>query len=218
MIYRSWVFYSSIWGISEHLGYLRLHIPTVSCCRQCKELDWGKCDSSGCRSSYQRSGREEHDAGGWEIAKRETTMVKVRIMWCMSISAGNISLPKRAPLHILTTEPYMDSIVEQRAKGHIFPKSPVTHALTHHVCTSLQDTSQTWKKTDMNVDCGAFWMKQAESGERGLPPWMVKSFSGTDDATLPMWQSCSSVMPVDSQLILLGSPSRVKNSADPQAC
>lgn len=86
------------------------------------------------------------------------------VMYDMFISAGNILLPKRAPLHILTTEPYMDSIVEQRAKGHIFPKSPVTHTLTHHVCTALQDTSQTWKKTDMNVDCGTFWMKQEESG------------------------------------------------------
>lgn len=59
----------------------------------------------------------------------------------------DIFLPKGAPLHILATETDVDSIMEQRAKGHIFPKSPVTHTLTHHVCAALQDTSQTWNIT-----------------------------------------------------------------------
>lgn len=71
---------SSIWGMSEYLGYLRLRTQTASCCRQCKELVWGKCGSLGCRSSYQRSGREEHGVGGCEIKKSETTMVKVSYM------------------------------------------------------------------------------------------------------------------------------------------
>ncbi len=45
------------------------------------------------------------------------------------------------------------------------------------------------------------------------PPWIVKSSTGTDDATCPMWDSSSSDRPVDGQLILLGWPSRVKKPA-----
>lgn len=46
-----------------------------------------------------------------------------------------------------------------------------------------------------------------------VPPWIVKSSTGTDDATWPMWVSSSSGRPVDGQLILLGWPSRVKKPA-----
>lgn len=123
-----------------------------------------------------------------------------------------IFLPEGAPLHILATETDMDSIMEQRAKGHIFPKSPVTHTLTHHVCAALQDTSQTWNITAIwswTVD--PFWNEAG--GRRTAPPCMVKSFIGTEAAMFPIWWSCPSLMPVELQLIVFGCPSSVKNSA-----
>lgn len=76
-----------------------------------------------------------------------------------------IFLPKGAPLHILTTETYVDSVLEQRAKGHILPKSPVAHTLTHHVCTALQDASQTWKITAISTwTVALFWLKREDGG------------------------------------------------------
>lgn len=51
-------------------------------------------------------------------------------------------------------------------------------------------------------------------GEWTVPPCMVKSSTGTEAAMFPMWQSCSSLMPVEGQLIVLGCPSLVKNSTN----
>ncbi len=36
------------------------------------------------------------------------------------------------------------------------------------------------------------------------PPWMVKSSTGTDEATCPMWFRFSSVRPVEGQLMDFG--------------
>lgn len=69
------------------LGYLRLRTQTASCCTRCKELDWQRCGSSGCRSSYQRSGHEEHDAGGCETERRETTVVQI---WIIRLFSGHL--------------------------------------------------------------------------------------------------------------------------------
>lgn len=51
--------------------HLALRIQTESCCRRCKEPDWGRCGSSGCRSSYRRSGREEHGVDGCEANRQK---------------------------------------------------------------------------------------------------------------------------------------------------
>lgn len=48
------------------------------------------------------------------------------------------------------------------------------------------------------------------------PPWMVKSSTGTEEATCPMWVSSSSVRPVDGQVRLLGWPSRLKKPTHTQ--
>lgn len=44
-----------------------------------------------------------------------------------------------------------------------------------------------------------------------LPVWILKSSRGTELATLPMWISVSSGMPVVGHVMLLGSPSTLRN-------
>lgn len=46
-----------------------------------------------------------------------------------------------------------------------------------------------------------------------LPPWMVKSSTGTELATWPMCVKSSSFRPVEGQVMLRGWPSRVKKPA-----
>lgn len=43
---------------------------------------------------------------------------------------------------------------------------------------------------------------------------MVKSSTGTEEATCPMWVRFSSVRPVEGQLMDFGCPSRVKKPED----
>jgi len=57
-------------------------------------------------------------------------------------------------------------------------------------------------------------IKDYSRSQRGPPPWMVKSSTGTDEATPPMWFRFSSVRPVEGQLMDFGCPSRVKKPAE----
>lgn len=70
-------------------------------------------------------------------------------------------LPERASLHVLSTQTYMDALFEQRAKGHVLPQSPVTHSLAHHVCSSLQDTTQ-----PCNMSAREFKSNSEDAGRR----------------------------------------------------
>lgn len=47
--------------------------------------------------------------------------------------------PERAPLHVLPTEPHVDALLEQGAKGHVFRERPVHCPLPGHVLTAPQD-------------------------------------------------------------------------------
>lgn len=59
-----------------------------------------------------------------------------------------------------------------------------------------------------NVCC--IILKTKDAAGHTLPACMVKSGTGTEAATPPMWRSISSLMPVEGQLMLLGRPSCVK--------
>lgn len=50
------------------------------------------------------------------------------------------------------------------------------------------------------------------------PVWILKSSRGTELATLPMWVSMSSGMPVVGHVMLLGSPSTVKKPEKQRLC
>ena len=54
-----------------YVSDLVLHTQTESCCRRCKEPDRERRGSSGCRSSYRRSGRGERGADGCEAKQRK---------------------------------------------------------------------------------------------------------------------------------------------------
>lgn len=131
------------------------------------------------------------------------------------ITSIHQSLPECAPLYILSTEAHMDSFFQQRAEGHVLAESPVTNSLTHHVGSSLQDTTDACGVVGPNKNRKGYQsqlslrMFRTTWGWRS-PPWAEKSGTGTEAATFPMWLSSSSLMPVDGQLIVLGWPSRVK--------
>lgn len=54
--------------------------------------------------------------------------------------------PEGSSLHILARQSDVGSFLQQRAKGHVLPQSPVHHPLADHLPSGLQDPAQTWKK------------------------------------------------------------------------
>lgn len=88
------------------------------------------------------------------------------------------------------------------------PRATWTHCrlsrnATHHLSCIPTDLP-----SRHNVGVGtAAW---AASGPATSPVWILKSSRGTELATLPMWVSTSSGIPVAGHVMLLGSPSTLK--------
>lgn len=203
-----------------------LHIQTESCCRRCKELDQGRCGSLGCRSSYQRSGHEEHGVDDCEANQRKDKRVKLCERRNMSIKTVNerfsllcyLKVPRstscplrRTWIPSLSREP--KAMYSPRAQSH-------TRWLTIFARPfRIRLKPKRWTQQRLRLKRDRQYVQRisaATGGERTAPPCMVKSSTGTEAAMFPMWLSSSSLMPVGGQLIVLGCPSSVKKSADKQ--
>ena len=73
--------------------HLALRIQTESCCRRCKEPDWGRCGSSGCRSSYRRSGRAERGVDGCEAKQTKKPWILLHIPVKVLLSYNVLEIP-----------------------------------------------------------------------------------------------------------------------------
>lgn len=75
--------------------------------------------------------------------------------------------PERAPLHVLPTEPHVDALLEQGAKGHVLCQCPVGRALPDHVCPATQDTREAYEMGKEGM--AGNWLGTTELGMQSRP-------------------------------------------------